>query len=116
MKFFDNLFDINDTNSYSVSGLNMELNCINIYDTFIRNNNGMLIITSSTYTATESGTYAVRVDYSNGNYATNTTVVYMAIDAADVSAFGSAFFTGNNVLLSEASKKANHIKMALLFT
>lgn len=51
MKFFDNIFDIKDTNSYNVSGLNRELTCINIYDTFIRNNKGVLVVTSSTYIA-----------------------------------------------------------------
>ena len=49
MKFFDNLFEINDTCDYNVSGLNKELVCINIYDTFIRNNKGILVVTSSTY-------------------------------------------------------------------
>lgn len=51
MKFFDNLFDMTDTSSYSVTGLNKELTCVNIYDTFIRNNKGILVIASSTYMA-----------------------------------------------------------------
>ena len=51
MKFFDNIFDIQDNSSYCVSGLNSELVCINIYNTFIKNNSGMLVITSSTYEA-----------------------------------------------------------------
>ena len=51
MKFFDNIFDINDIDDYSVSGLNKELTCINIYDAFIRNNKGILVVTSSTYIA-----------------------------------------------------------------
>ena len=51
MKFFDNLFEIYDTDDYSVSGLNKELTCINIYDAFIRNNKGILVVTSSTYMA-----------------------------------------------------------------
>lgn len=40
-----------DTSSYSVTGLNKELTCVNIYDTFIRNNKGILVIASSTYMA-----------------------------------------------------------------
>ena len=51
MKFFDNFFDIVDDNVYNVSGLNRELSCINIYDTFIRNNKGVLVVASSTYIA-----------------------------------------------------------------
>ena len=34
MKFFDDLFITNESSNYSVSGLNKELTCINIYDTF----------------------------------------------------------------------------------
>ena len=49
MKFFDNIFDIKDPDDYTVSGLNKELTCINIYDAFIRNNKGILVVTSSTY-------------------------------------------------------------------
>ena len=51
MKFFDDLFIMNERSNYSVSGLNKELTCINIYDTFIRNNKGILVVTSSIYIA-----------------------------------------------------------------
>ena len=51
MKFFDNIFDTRDCSDYSVSGLNSELVCINIYNAFIRNNRGFLVITSSTFEA-----------------------------------------------------------------
>ena len=51
MKYFDNIFDIKDIYDYNVSGLNKELTCINIYDTFIRNNKGILVVASSTYIA-----------------------------------------------------------------
>ena len=51
MKFFDNLLVINDDNDYNISGLNNELACINIYDTFISNNKGILVVASSTYVA-----------------------------------------------------------------
>jgi transcription-repair coupling factor (superfamily II helicase) len=51
MKFFDNLFDVHNTDDYGVYGLNTELTCINIYDTFIRNNKGVLVVASSTYQA-----------------------------------------------------------------
>ena len=51
MKFFDNIFDIHDIENYSISGLNRELTCINIYDTFIKNNKGVLVVANSTYVA-----------------------------------------------------------------
>jgi len=51
MRFFDNVFDITDNDDYSVSGLNKELTCINIYNAFIKNNKGVLVVTSSTYMA-----------------------------------------------------------------
>ena len=51
MKFFDNIFDIRDSSDYSVTGLNIELVSINIYNAFIRNNKGFLVVTSSTFEA-----------------------------------------------------------------
>ena len=51
MKFFDNFFDAPTGDSYNVSGLSRELTCINIYDAFIRNNRGFLVVASSTYMA-----------------------------------------------------------------
>lgn len=51
MDFFDKVFDIQDNDDCSVSGLNKELTCINIYDAFVRNNKGILVVTSSTYMA-----------------------------------------------------------------
>ena len=63
MKFFDNLFQIEDTTDYSVSGLSVELSCINIYNTFIRNNKGILVVTSSTYIA--NLLYQTLLNYTN---------------------------------------------------
>ena len=51
MKFFDNLFDINDNNYYGVSGLNSELSAIYVYDAFIKYNRGVVVITNSLYEA-----------------------------------------------------------------
>ena len=51
MKFFDHIFDVSDTTDYNVSGLSKELTCIDIYDAFIRNNKGILVVASSTYMA-----------------------------------------------------------------
>ena len=51
MKFFDNIFDIRDCSDYCVSGLNNELVSLNIYNAFIRNNKGFLVVTSSTFEA-----------------------------------------------------------------
>ena len=63
MKFFDNIFNITDTDSYCVSGLNNELVCINIYDAFIKNNKGFLVVTSSTYEA--NNIYQTLLNYTN---------------------------------------------------
>jgi transcription-repair coupling factor (superfamily II helicase) len=51
MNFFDNLFKNTELDCYNVTGLSNELTCINIYDTFIRNNKGVLVVASSTYVA-----------------------------------------------------------------
>ena len=51
MKFFDHFFEIPELDNYSISGLNKELTCINIYDTFIKDNKGVLVVASSTYVA-----------------------------------------------------------------
>ena len=51
MKFFDNLFNINDNNYYGVSGLNSELSVIYVYETFLKYNKGMVVITNSIYEA-----------------------------------------------------------------
>ena len=53
MKFFDNLFQIDDNNYYGVSGLNPELNAIYVYNSFIKYNKGMVVITNSLYEANE---------------------------------------------------------------
>ena len=51
MKFFETLFDVPYIDDYSIVGLNKELTCINIYDAFVRNNKGILVVASSTYIA-----------------------------------------------------------------
>jgi len=51
MKFFDGLFQIKDNDYYGVSGLNSELNCLYIYNTFLKYQKGMLVITNSLYEA-----------------------------------------------------------------
>lgn len=51
MNFFDGLFKIGSISYYGVSGLNPELNCIYIYNSFLNNNNGMLVVTNSLYEA-----------------------------------------------------------------
>ena len=51
MKFFDQLFKMNDDNYYGVSGLNTELSCIYVYNAFLSYKEGMLVITNSLYEA-----------------------------------------------------------------
>ena len=48
---FDKLFKIVDYNYYGISGLNNELSMIYVYDTFIKYNKGMVVITNSLYEA-----------------------------------------------------------------
>ncbi len=51
MNFFNHLFDVVDNNYYGVSGLNPELNCIYVYDAFLKYDKGMLVVTNSLYEA-----------------------------------------------------------------
>ena len=51
MKFFDNLFDLEYSNNYSISGLNVELDCIYIYNTFIKNKDSILVVVNTLYEA-----------------------------------------------------------------
>jgi transcription-repair coupling factor (superfamily II helicase) len=65
MKFFDNIFNILDNNCYGVTGLNKELNCIYVYETFIKKNKGLLVVTNSLFEANDMfqriGNYTDRV-------------------------------------------------------
>ena len=51
MKFFDQIFQIKDDDYYGVSGLNSELNCIYIYNNFLKYQRGMLVVANSLYEA-----------------------------------------------------------------
>ena len=51
MKFFEQIFQIKDNSYYGVSGLTPELNCIYIYNTFLKYNRGMLVVANSLYEA-----------------------------------------------------------------
>ena len=51
MKFFDGLFQIKEDDYYGVSGLNSELNCIYIYNSFLKYNKGILVVANSLYEA-----------------------------------------------------------------
>ena len=51
MKFFDKIFQIKDDDYYGVSGLNPELNCVYIYNTFLKYGRGMLVVANSLYEA-----------------------------------------------------------------
>ena len=51
MKFFDNLFQIDDNSYYGVSGLNSEATCVYVYDAFLKYQKGMVVITNSLYEA-----------------------------------------------------------------
>ena len=49
MNLFDNMFEIKDKYNYSVSGLTNELKALYIYDTFIKQNKGILVVVNSVY-------------------------------------------------------------------
>ncbi len=51
MNFFERLFDICDNDYYGVSGLNVELNCVYVYDAFVKYQRGMVVVTNSLYEA-----------------------------------------------------------------
>ena len=51
MKFFDGIFEVKNDSYYGVSGLNPELNCIYIYNSFLKYHKGMLLVTNSLYEA-----------------------------------------------------------------
>ena len=49
MSFFDQIFQVKDDSYYGVSGLNAELNCIYIYNSFLNSQKSMLVVTNSLY-------------------------------------------------------------------
>ncbi len=51
MKLFDNLFKINSSNYYGVTGLNSELSYIYIYNTLLQKKRSILVIVNSLYEA-----------------------------------------------------------------
>ncbi len=53
MGLFDGLFSFDNKSEYLVNGLNKELNCIYVYDYFIKNNNSVLLVTNSLYEAND---------------------------------------------------------------
>ena len=53
MNFFDGIFKITDNDCYGVSGLNRELNCIYVYETFVKKNRSLLVVTNSLYEAND---------------------------------------------------------------
>lgn len=53
MKFFDNLFDVNNSDEQLVTGLNKELNSVYVYDYFNKYNNNILLVTNSLYEAND---------------------------------------------------------------
>lgn len=51
MGFFERLFKVGTNSYYGVSGLNTELSCVYIYNSFLSSNNGMLVVSNSLYEA-----------------------------------------------------------------
>ena len=63
MKFFDTLFDVKEDDYYGVSGLNSELNCIYVYNNYLKYNRGMLVVANSLYEATSL--YSKLINYTD---------------------------------------------------
>ena len=63
MKFFDNIFKVNDDNYYGITGLNNELSMIYVYESFLKYNKGMLVVTNSLYEA--NNLYSKLSNYTN---------------------------------------------------
>ena len=63
MGFFDSLFSINENGSFSVSGLNKELNSIYINEYFVNNSKGVLVVCNSLYEANDI--YNRLINYNN---------------------------------------------------
>ena len=53
MNFFDNLFELDISNYYGVTGLNTELYSLYVYNSFIRSKKNILVVTNSLYEANE---------------------------------------------------------------
>ena len=53
MGFFSNLFDTKNTYNYAVTGLNKELNSIYIYNTFIKSDRNIIVLSNSLYEAND---------------------------------------------------------------
>jgi len=53
VKFFEDLFTIENKNNYAISGLTKELNATYIYNTFNERNMGVLVVVSSIYEAND---------------------------------------------------------------
>ena len=51
MKFFDHLFQFKDDDYYGVSGLNNELFCVYIYNSFLSCNKGIVVVSNSLFEA-----------------------------------------------------------------
>ncbi len=51
MKFFDNFFDIRSDTNYSISNMTDDSIALYVYDTFIKNNKSVLVVTSDLYKA-----------------------------------------------------------------
>ena len=53
MAIFDNLFNISKDSGYAITGLNKELNSIYLYEYFVKNNRGILVLCNSLYEAND---------------------------------------------------------------
>ena len=103
MNFFDHLFEDFDNNYYGVSGLNTELNCIYVYDSFIRYQKGMVVVTNSLYEA--NTLYSKLLNYTNK-------VLFFPMDdfiTSEAIAISPEFKSERIHTLNQLSKDSNYI-------
>ncbi len=108
MSFFDELFDSKSFNKYAVSGLNMELASIYVYEKFIHSNRGCLFVANSLYEA--NNIYRKLSNYTNK-------VLFFPMDdflTSEAVAISPEFKTERIVTLNKLVEDSNYIVVSNL--
>ena len=108
MGFFDELFDSNGFDKYAVSGLNMELASIYVYERFIHSKRGCLLVANSLYEA--NNIYRKLSNYTNK-------VLFFPMDdflTSEAVAISPEFKTERIVTLNKLVDDSNYIVVSNL--
>ena len=108
MSFFDELFDSKSFNKYAVSGLNMELASIYVYEKFIHSKRGCLLVANSLYEA--NNIYRKLSNYTNK-------VLFFPMDdflTSEAVAISPEFKTERIVTLNKLVEDSNYIVVSNL--